>query len=164
MVYIAAVRWWGSFVLFAACSGPPPPPPSAIISITPGSVCVGDGFHTQVHVDSRGSSAELTLVAAPASPDAGTLLYDWSFSGAVCKGLPTDPKPCDVVIDPGSVDALGNINNSDVLLTMLGDRPVFVTLAVTISFADGTTGGGATSQTVIPITLLDDAGMCPQGL
>jgi len=128
-------------------------------------VCVGDDFHTQIHVDSAGSSTLLSLVAASGGPDAGTVAYDWAFSGAVCEGLTTDPNPCDVVIDPGSVMLLsptqGAINNSDVYLTMRGDRPVFVTLTLTVLTADGGVGVAASAQSVIPITLLDDAGTCP---
>jgi hypothetical protein len=144
-----------------ACSGPPPPPPSAVIIVTPESVCVGDDFHTQVHLSSQGSSPELTLVYASPGADAGSLSYDWELTGAVCKGVATDPNPCDVIIDPGSVDALGDISGSDVLLTMQGDRPVFVSLTVTVEFDGGATGGTITTQADIPITPLDDAGQCP---
>jgi hypothetical protein len=136
-----------------------------VIVATPPAVCVGDDFHTKVHLDSAGSSPELTLVYSQPGPDAGTLSHDWSFSGAVCKGLSTDPNPCDVIIDPGSVEPDGTVDLSDVYLTMLGDRPVFVTLTVTITYmgADGgmSFGASATAQTTIAIVPPDDAGGCP---
>lgn len=155
------VRQSWAIVVTLACSGPPPPSPGVVITANPTSVCQGDDFKTPVHLDSVGSSPELTLVFAAAQPDAGTLNYSWSVTGAVCKGLPSDPNPCDVVIDPSSVDALGNLYNSDLLLTMAGDRPVYVSLTVTVAYADGTTGGSSTAQGVVPITPLDSSGHCP---
>ncbi len=143
-------------VVLLACSGPPPAAPAAVINATPSSVCVGDDFRTQVHLDSRGSSPQLTLVYTRPDPDAGDITYDWSFSGAVCKGLDSDPKPCNVVIDGSSVDALGNINGTDVLFTMLGDRPVDVTLTV-----QNVAGGVTETHVTVSITPLDDAGTCP---
>jgi len=127
-----------------------------VINATPASVCYGDSFRTQVHLDSRGSAPELTLVYTRPDPDAGDLQYDWSFSGGVCKGLDSDPATCNVKIDPASTDALGNVNNSDVLLTMAGDRPVDATLKIT-----NAAGGVTIAKLTISITPLDDAGACP---
>jgi hypothetical protein len=157
-------------VVCAACSGPPPQAPAAVITATPTSVCVGDNFQTPIELDSLGSSPLLTLVYTPPSADAAVaacalpgndVCYAWSFSGAVCKGLSTDPVPCDVIIDPGSVEPDGTVDGSSVLLTMAGDNPVLVTLQVT-----NAAGGVTTTQTSITITPLDDAGACPlpQGL
>lgn len=140
------------FVL--ACSGPPPPIPGAVIEETPSSVCVGDDFKTQIHVDSRGSSPSLTLVYSPPAADAGELEYAWTFSGNVCVGIPTDPSPCDVKIDPASLDPHNHMTSSDVLLTMSGNVPIQVTLALTV---DGVT---STVQSTIAITLLE-GGTCP---
>ena len=126
-----------------------------MINATPSSVCYGDSFRTQIHLDSRGSSPELTLVYTRPDPDAGDLQFDWSFSGGVCKGT-NDPPVCDVKIDDASHDALGQINNSDVLFTMAGDRPVDATLKVT-----NAAGGVTTAKLTISITPLDDAGACP---
>jgi hypothetical protein len=154
------VRRWGIVICALACSGPPPAPPSAVINITPASVCVGDDMRTKVHLSSNGSSPELTLVYGAPPPDAGTLNFFWSFSGAVCKGLTTDPSPCDVTIT-GKVEPDGTLDYADEDLVMMGDKPVFVSLTSTIMLPDGTTGGSTTSQAVIPITPLDDAGACP---
>jgi hypothetical protein len=143
-------------LLLFACSGPPPVAPAAVINATPTSVCYGDAFRTQIHLDSRGSSPELTLVYTKPDPDAGDLKFDWSFSGAVCKGLDSDPTPCDVKIDPSSTDALGDINNGDVLFTMAGDRPVDATLKVT-----NAAGGVTIAKLTVSITPVDDAGACP---
>ncbi len=140
----------------AACSGPPPAAPAAVINATPSSVCVGDDFRTQIHLDSRGSSPQLTLVYTRPDPDAGAITYAWSFSGAVCTGFPTDPPTCDVKIDSASLDPTGAINGSDVLFTMAGDRPVDVTLRVT-----NVAGGVTDTQLTVTITPLDDAGTCP---
>jgi hypothetical protein len=130
--------------------------PAAVINATPTSVCYGDAFRTQIHLDSRGSSPELTLVYTRPDPDAGDLKFDWSFSGAVCTGLDSDPPTCNVKIDPASTDALGEINGSDVLLTIAGDRPVDATLKVT-----NAAGGVTIAELTITITPLDDAGACP---
>jgi hypothetical protein len=152
-------------IMCASCSAPPPPAPAAIVNVTPGSVCIGDNFQTQVHVDSRGSSPKLTLVYSPPDSDAGDLIFAWRFSGAVCQGtlggaaMTLGGAPCssyDVLLDPSGVDALGNVNNSDVLLRIAGDRPVFVALQVT-----NAAGGVTETETAIPITALDDAGACP---
>jgi hypothetical protein len=143
-------------VCAGACSGPPPTVPAAVITATPASVCVGDGFKTKIHLDSIGSSPRLTLVYTPPDPDAGDLLYDWSLSGAVCKGLDSDPSPCDVVVDGESVDATGAMSNSDVLLTMAGDRPVDATLVV-----KNAAGGVLEAHATISITPLDATGACP---
>jgi hypothetical protein len=137
-----------------------------VITATPTSVCVGDNFQTPIELDSLGSSPLLTLIYTPPSADAGvacqgSICYSWSFSGAVCTGLATDPSPCDVIIDPGSVDPTGAVDYSTVLLTMAGDRPVLATLQIT-----NAAGGVIETQTSITITPLDDAGVCPlpQGL
>jgi len=129
--------------------------PAAVINATPSSVCYGDAFRTQIHLDSRGSSPELTLVYTRPDPDAGELRFDWSFSGAVCKGT-NDPPVCNVKIDDGSHDALGQINNADVLFTMAGDRPVDATLKVT-----NAAGGVTIARVTISITPAGDAGACP---
>jgi P pilus assembly chaperone PapD len=150
-----------------ACSGPPPTAPAAVITATPTSVCEGDDFQTPIVLDSTGSSPVLTLVYTPPAADAAlgycgnTTCYLWSFSGAVCKGLSTDPSPCDVIIDPGSVEPDGTVDSTIVNLTMAGDRPVLVTLRV-----ENGVGGVTEAQTSISITPLDDAGACPlpQGL
>jgi hypothetical protein len=134
-------------VFVAACSGPPPVAPAAVINATPTTVCYGDAFRTQVHLDSRGSSPELTLVYTKPDPDAGDIAFDWSFSGAVCKGLDSDPKICNVKIDGASVDALGQINGTDVLFTMAGDRPVDATLKVT-----NAAGGVTVAHLTVSIT------------
>ncbi len=150
-----------------ACSGPPPPAPSAIITETPSSVCIGDDFTTPIQIDSSGTSNELSLVSSPPSADASAPTLAWSFSGAVCKGLPTDPTLpdggpwCDVKIDPGSLDPTGAVNGTSVLVTVAGDRPVFVTLRV-----QNAAGGVTEAQSTITITPLDPTGACPlpQGL
>jgi len=143
-------------LLLFACSGPPPVAPAAVINATPSSVCYGDAFRTQVHLDSRGSSPELTLVYTRPDPDAGEITFDRSFSGGVCLGLDSDPATCNVKIDPASSDALGHMTGSDVLFTMAGDRPVNATLKVT-----NAAGGVTIAKLTISITPLDDAGACP---
>jgi hypothetical protein len=74
----------------------------------------------------------------------------------VCKGLDSDPDPCNVKIDGASVDALGVMNGSDVLFTMAGDRPVDATLKVT-----NAAGGVTIAHLTVSITPVDDAGACP---
>jgi len=138
-----------------------------VVNAIPTSVCEGDDFQTLIELDSTGSSPALTLVYTPPDPDAALayckspICYAWSFSGAVCKGLQTDPSPCDVNIDPGSVEPDGTIDNPTVNLTIAGDRPVLVTLRI-----ENAVGGVTETQTSITITPLDDAGACPlpQGL
>ena len=141
-----------------ACSGPPPASPGAVINATPSSVCVGDAFHTQIHLDSRGSSPTLTLVYSV--QDAGALTYAWAFSGVVCRHIGDDPdctKPgYDVIVDGSSVEPDGTIDNSDVLLTVSGNVPVQVSLTVT-----NAANTAASVQSTISITPLDDAGACP---
>ena len=61
-----------------------------------------------------------------------------------------------MVIDGASHDALGQINNSDVLFTMAGDRPVTATLKVT-----NAAGGVTIASLTVSVTPLDDAGACP---
>jgi len=150
-----------------ACSGPPSSVPAAIIGATPSSVCIGDHFQTPIHLDSNGSSPTLTLVYTKPDPDAGPITYAWSFSGAVCVGIPATPsdwttlsgatpESCDVLLDPGSVDALGDVSGTDVLLEIAGDLPVDVTLVVT-----NQAGGTLTARTTLSLTPLDDAGACP---
>ena len=150
-----------------ACSGPPKTVPAAIVNATPSSVCAGDHFTTSIHLDSSGSSPVLTLVYSPPDPDAGAIHFAWSFSGAVCTGIAASPgdwttlggqpaTSCDVLIDPSSVDALGQITGTDVLLSIAGDRPVDVTLVVTSD-----AGGTLTARRTISVTQLDDAGACP---
>ena len=143
-------------VILLACSGPPPVAPAAVVNATPSSVCYGDQFRTQIHLDSRGSSPELTLVYTKPDPDAGEIKFDWSFSGAVCKNVDSDPAVCNVTVDAASTDALGQINNADVLFTMAGDRPVDVALKVT-----NAAGGVTIARLTVSITPLDDAGACP---
>lgn len=156
------------FVLASACSGPPSNVPAAVINATPTSVCVGDDFRTPIHLDSNGSSPVLTLVYTKPDPDAGTIKYAWSFSGAVCVGIPASPgdwvtlegkaaDACDVLLDPSAVDANNDVNGTDVLLSVAGDRPVDVTLVITNVDA----GGTLTAHTTITLTPLDDAGTCP---
>lgn len=161
-------RTWLFLGLACACSGPPSNVPSAVVNATPSSVCVGDGFRTSIHLDSNGSSPVLSLVYTKPDPDAGSITFAWSFSGAVCVGIPASPSgwttlsggtpdSCDVLLDPGSVDALGHVNGTDVLLAVAGDRPVDVTLVVTNVDA----GGTLVAHRTIAITPLDDAGACP---
>jgi len=137
-----------------ACSAPPPPIPGAVIEATPSAVCEGDDFQTEVHLDSRGSSPTLTLVYSPPAPDAGELTYLWTLSGNVCLGLPSDPTPCDVMVDPGSLDPHNQMTNSDVFLTMSGLVPIQVSLTLTAN------GVSSTLQSTIEITL-PEAGVCP---
>jgi hypothetical protein len=155
------------FACASACSGPPSNVPAAVIGVTPASVCVADHFQTPILLDSNGSSPVLSLVYAPPAPDAGDLVYVWSFSGAVCVGIPASPgdwtdltgattTDCDVLLDPGAVDALHQVGDSTVQLAIAGDRPVDVTLVVT-----NAAGGSLTAHATISITPLDDAGVCP---
>jgi hypothetical protein len=140
--------------LLFACSSPPPQAPAAVINATPSSVCAGDAFRTQIHLDSRGSAPELTLVYMRPDPDAGELHYDWSLTGNVCIGASAGP--CDVKVDEASIDSLGEMSGSDVLFTMAGDRPVTATLTVT-NAAQGST----TTSLTVTLTHADDSGTCP---
>ena len=133
---------WG--VIAVACSGPPPTPPSAIVNVSPSSVCVGDAFKTPIHLDGSSSSPRLTLVYTRPDPDAGALKYLWTLSGD------------DIQVDDGSKDSDGSLDFDSVNLKMAGQRPLHVTLTVT-NAAMGVT----VTDVTIPITPLAPDGTCP---
>ncbi len=141
--------------IFGACSGPPPPAPAAVINATPSSVCYGDDFRTSIHLDSRGTSPDLTLIYTKPDPDAGVPTTTWTFLGNTCQDRTSDPT-CDIAIDPGSVEPSGAIDFDTVTFTMRGDKPVQVSLRV-----QNAAGGVTETATTISITPLDDAGVCP---
>jgi|GEM_PF-6459632 len=133
------MRWGQVVVLIAiACGSPPPPAPSAVIVMSPSSVCVGDAFTTPIHLDATSSAQGLTLVYVRPDPNAPPLSYTWSFEGAAMR------------FDEGDA-------HSDTLtVRSSGDRPLHVTLEVRNSL-----GGVTDALASISITPVDAAGRCP---
>lgn len=131
-----------AFVL--ACGGPPPDTPSAVIALSPATICEGDAHRTEITIDGRSSSRHLSLVPLPpedassAMGDAGpSLLFAWSISGA------------EHTITDGTL-------SSDLLhVTSAGDRPLHVQLTVT-----NRVGGTATSLRTVSITSPTRWGSC----
>lgn len=115
--------------LLIACGGPPPDPPSAVVALSPATICEGDGHHTEVLLDGSDSSVHLTLVPVAPDPDEPPLRFSWVLSGA------------DFVITAGSL-------TSDLLaVTSAGDRPLHAALTVTNGV-----GGVATTLRTVSIT------------
>ncbi len=121
-----------------ACGSPPPSAPSAVIVMSPTSVCVGDAFTTPIHLDGTSSAQSLTLVYARPDPNAPPLSYTWSFEGAAMQ------------FDDG------NAHSDTLTVRSAGDRPLHVTLEVRNSL-----GGITDALATLSITPLDTAGRCP---
>ena len=119
-----------SFLLLAR-GGPPPDPPSAVVSLSPATICEGDGHHTEVLLDGSMSSVHLTLVPVMPAPGEAPLQFSWSLSGAT------------------PVITAGTLTSDALAVTTAGDRPLHVTLTVTNGV-----GGTATTLRTISITPL----------
>ena len=130
----------GHFIVLIAiaCGSPPPPAPSAVIVMSPLSVCVGDAFTTPIHLDATSSAQGLTLVYVRPDPNAPPLSYTWSFEGAAMQ------------FDDG--DAHGDT----ITIRTAGDRPLHVTLEVR-----NAVGGVTDALATLSVTPLDSAGRCP---
>jgi hypothetical protein len=126
-------------VCLAGCGEPPPPAPSAVIRACPASVCVGDDFATSIHLDARKSAPRLTLVEAPAKPDAPPLSIRWSFSGSAWL-----------------FDDESRATEPDILVSMAADRPLHVTLTV-----ENEVGGVSEALRTLSVTPLAEDGSCP---
>jgi len=116
-------------VLGLSCGSPGPLVPTAVITATPGDVPLGDDFSTVVELDASLSSHSLSLVPVPPDPDEPPLQFEWHFSGSqyeVVQGSATD---------------------TEIHVTMAGDRPLHVEL--TVINGDG---GIATSLRTITVT------------
>jgi len=131
-------RW----IVLISCGSPPPPAPSAVITLAPAAVCIGDNFQTEIQLDSKGSAARLTLVPAPPDPNAPPLKLKWSFSGSAFQ-IGGDPTRDHTIEDSLTV-------------TMAGDRPLHVTLHV-----ENEVGGTSEAIASIAVTPLDENGNCP---
>jgi hypothetical protein len=133
--------------LLFACSGPPPDPPSAVVALSPATICEGDGHHTEIILDGSGSSAQLTLVPVPPEPGEPPLRFAWTLSGAAFEVV------------------AGDLTSDVVVLTSAGDRPLHASLTVTNG-----SGGIATTLRTVSITPYErdrcsddsdcDAGVC----
>ena len=118
----------------AACAGPASSTPSAVIVISPPSVCAGDAHRTVVELDARRSSARLTLIPEPPAPGEPPLSYEWRVEGGAVRLVE------------------GDLRSDRVRITTDGLRPVHVWLTVV-----NDAGGTATSQRSISLTLPDFA-------
>lgn len=136
----AFMRWvlLVALIAIASCGEPPPPAPSAVITMSPTSVCVGDAFTTPIHLDATSSAQTLTLVYVRPDPDAGPLQFTWSFSGSA------------IQIDDGDT------SSDSLTLRMQGDRPLHVTLRV-----QNASGGVTEALSTVSITPRDSTGQCP---
>lgn len=124
--------------LCLGCGEPPPPSPSAVINVTPSSVCLGDDFATEIALDAKDSQARLTLVPVPPGPDDPPLDFSWSFAGAEHRVIEAEPTGIALTV------------------TTRGDRPLHVSLRVR-----NTDGGEATALASVAVTLPDEAaGVC----
>lgn len=131
----AAIVFVSAFLL--ACGGPPPDTPSAVILLTPGTICQGDAQRTSILIDGTMSSRHLALVPLPPEdtsyPDGAmpiALTFAWTLEG-----------------DAHTISA-GSLTSSTVTVTAAGDRPLHVTLTTT-----NLAGGTATSLRTLPITV-----------
>ena len=126
--------WVVSAFAVAACAGPPGSVPSAVIQLSPASVCAGDDYRTVIEVDGRQSSTRLTLIPQPPAPGEAPLRYEWHLEG-------------------GAVHIVeGDLGADRLVLTADGVRPVHVWLTVT-----NEAGDTASSQRSIALTLPDFA-------
>lgn len=125
-------------LVLSACGEPPPAAPSAVISITPEAVCLGDDFATTIFLDGSDSAPYLTLVYVPPDPEAPPLAFQWSFSGSKS-----------TVVD-------GDTHSEELSLAMAGDRPLHVKLRV-----ENSVGGVSEMEKSIAVTLLSEDGTCP---
>lgn len=132
-------RGWLAFVsvLALACGGPPADTPSAVILITPGTICENDAHATSILLDGTMSSRHLTLVPLPpedtAYPDGATvapLAFQWTLEGDAY-----------TIVD-------GTLTSRQLTVTAAGERPLHVSLTTT-----NLAGGSATSLRTLPITL-----------
>jgi hypothetical protein len=120
------------FALLVACGGPPPDPPSAVVSLSPATICEGDAHHTEILLDGTDSSVHLTLVPVAPDPDEPPLRFAWTITGAAYE------------ISAGT-------HTSDLLaVTSAGDRPLHASLTVTNG-----AGGTATTLRTVSITAVD---------
>ncbi len=133
------VAWGVVAGVLAACGSPPPPEPSAVINADPTAVCLGDGYHTTIHLDAKQSAPNLTLVYVRPDPGAPPLKYLWSFSGS------------DYQLGDGD-DLIGEALS----VTMAADRPLHVTLRV-----ENAAGGVGIARSTIAVTPPDASGACP---
>ncbi len=116
-------------LLLLACGGPPPDPPSAVVALSPATLCEGDAHHTEVLLDGSNSSVHLTLVPVAPDPDEAPLRFAWTLSGAA------------------AVITAGTLTSDALAVTSPGDRPLHVALTVTNG-----AGGTATTLRTVSIT------------
>lgn len=126
-------------VAAAGCGSQPPPAPSPVIELSPSQVCLGDDHQTPIVIDGTDSAPQLTLVPTAPRQELLPLESEWRFSGS------------EVRITEGSVDDL------EVTVTMLGDRPLHVTL-----WLRNAAGGEAEAQASVAVTAPGPDGTCPE--
>lgn len=131
-----------ALLALVTCGTPPPPAPSAIITASPASVCIDDGFATDIELDATNSARRLTLVPAPGDPDAAPLQFEWSFSGSQIE-IQGDP-------------SRDHLHDEQLTVRMKGDRPLHVKLHV-VNGEKGTSDALVT----ISITPRNTDGTCP---
>lgn len=119
------------------CGGPPADTPSAVILLSPGTVCQGDARLTEITLDGTMSSRHLSLVPLPPDdsslPDGATiapLAFSWALEG------------------DGYEVASGSLTSPRLTVRADGARPLHVSLTTT-----NLAGGSATSLRTLPITI-----------
>lgn len=119
------------------CGGPPADTPSAVILLSPGTVCEGDARRTEITLDGTMSSRHLSLVPLPPEdtsfPDGAMvapLTYTWTLEG------------------DGYEVASGSLSAPRLTVRADGARPLHVSLTTT-----NLAGGSATSLRTLPITV-----------
>ncbi|MBX3268783.1 MAG: hypothetical protein KF729_00895 [Sandaracinaceae bacterium] len=94
------------------CAGPPPHPPTAVIDVSPATLCAGDDYRTVLSISGARSSADLSLLPAPPEPGAAPLAFAWALEGAA------------------HVVVAGSRSAPQLSVTSAGDRPLHVVLTV----------------------------------
>ncbi|MBI4699690.1 MAG: hypothetical protein HY744_00750 [Deltaproteobacteria bacterium] len=141
-------RWIGlagTAVLVAGCGEPTAVPPSAVIVAEPTTVCVNDGFQTEIALDGSQSAARISLVPSPPADGGPQLSYAWSFTGAAY--LLED----------------GELGDPQLSVTTAGDRPLHVRLT-TRNAAGGEASSLVTISISVPAIAACRQGACPPGM
>lgn len=150
-------RWLALAALCLACGSPPSPAPGAVVSASPPSFCADR--ETVLELDSSGTSPHLTLVPVAPDPSEFPLTVDWSLPGHLpLSCAKTELRPCiegDPTIDhTREILDVGKV--STISIRVFGDRPLEVALRV-----KNAKGGVGEAHLTVPLTLLDDTGLCP---
>jgi hypothetical protein len=150
-------RWLALAALGLSCGSPPSPAPGAVVNATPPSFCADR--ETVIELDSSGTSPHLTLVPVAPDPSEFPLAIEWSLPGHLPVSCArTNARPCiegDPMIDH-TREVLEVGRTSTISVRVSGDRPLEVALRV-----KNARGGVGEAHVTVPVTLLDDNGLCP---